>query len=100
MAKRDYQLEQRLEQENEEKLEAVYVQTREIRDVAERMLETTQESNSYLGHISAVMDKGKGGLQHTVSRFEDMLTDKNTRLSIYIAGVIVVSVVVLWKFVL
>ena len=93
-------MEYKIEEENQRKIDEIHVQAQEIRNVVERMHEETKESNSYLDRLTSTMEKGKSGLDYTVSKFDEMLADKNKRLSIYIAGSLIVFVVFIWKFIL
>ena len=95
---RDHHLEQQIEDENQKKLSVLHGQVQEIRRAADSIQEETKESNSFLDSFTTRMDRGRAGLNNTLSRFETVIQEKNNRLAIYIAGTLIVSFLIMWKY--
>lgn len=96
--KRDLVLEQQMEDENSKKLNLLHRQTREMNSAARHMHGEIRTSSAVIENIHRAVDTGKTGMRKTVAKFEEVLTDKNSRLSIYVAGFIIVFFVIAWKF--
>jgi len=95
---RDYSLERRIEDENDEKMRILHDQVQEIQAAAKTIGHEVKSSNGFLGSFQVQMERGRDRLRTTVGRFDEVLQDKNNRLSIYVAGVVCVVFVIVWKF--
>lgn len=96
--KRDLCIEQQLENENSRKLDLLHSQTLEMTNAANHMHTSILASSSLLETINLALEKGKTGMGRTVAKFEETLASTNSKLSIYIAGVLIILFVVAWKF--
>lgn len=97
MRKRDKVLEENLEKNNNYKISVLYTQVQEIRNSAEDIHEDLRNSNSFLGNLAGAFDKGKGSVSGVFGKFEGMLQQRNNRLSIYIAGILTILFIIIWK---
>lgn len=95
---RDYSLERRIEEENDEKVRILHDQVQEIHAAARSIHTETKSSNGFLSAFQDKMSGGREVLRSTVERFDHLLQEKNNRISIYVAGIVFVLFVVLWKF--
>ena len=95
---RDYTLERRIEDENDEKLRILHDQVQEIHSAAKTIHLETKNSNGFLSAFQDKMTLGREALRSTAGRFDQLLQEKNNRLSIYVAGLVFVLFVILWKF--
>ena len=100
MRKRDTILEDNLDRSNNHKIDILHSQVIEIKNSAEFIHEEVKNSNSFLGNLSGTFDKSKQGLSGIYGRFENMLQEKNNRLSIYIGGILTILFILIWKFML
>ncbi len=97
MRKRDKVLEENLEKNNNFKINVLYTQVQEIKNSAESIHEDLKASNSFLDGLHSAFDKGKGSVSGVYGKFENMLQQKNNRLSIYIAGIFTILFIICWK---
>jgi hypothetical protein len=97
MRKRDKVLEESMEKNNNFKINVLYTQVQEIRNSAENIHEDLKASNGFLDGLHSAFDKGKGSVTGVYGKFENMLQQKNNRLSIYIAGILTVLFIIGWK---
>ena len=95
---RDYSLERRIEEENDEKVRILHEQVQEIQTAARSIGHEAKSSNGFLSTFQSQMERGRETLRTTVGRFDSVLQDKNNRLSIYVAGIVFVVFVIVWKF--
>ena len=95
---RDYKLEERLERENQDKINALHTQVQEIRNAATMINEESKSSNTFLGSFSRTMDRGLSGMNSTMNRFDQMLNEKHNRVALYVMGTLTLLFIVTWKF--
>ena len=100
MRKRDTVLEDSLDKANNYKIDMLHTQVMEIKQSAEGIHEEVKSSNGVLGNLTETFDKGKQGISGVYNRFENMLQEKNNRLSIYIGGFLAILFIIIWKFML
>ena len=100
MRKRDKTLEDSLEQQNNHKISVLHDQVLEIKQSAQSIHEEVKSSNNYLETLSDSFDKGKKNISSVYSKFENMLLQKNNRLSIYIGWILTIIFILIWKFML
>ena len=100
MRKRDTVMEDSLDKANNYKIGVLHTQVMEIKQSAEAIHEEVKNSNGILGNLTGTFDKGKQGISGVYSRFENMLQEKNNRLSIYIGGFLTILFIIVWKFML
>lgn len=97
MQRRDFNLENRIEASNDEKLNMLHQQVSEIRVAAESVHEEVKSSNTFLSTLSNSYDKGKQGLSTTMGKFDEMLAVKTNRLTVYVIGSLVILFLLTWK---
>lgn len=95
--RRDRKLEDHIDDENNKKLKILHSQVSEIKNAASTIYEETKDSNTFLDRFSNQMEKSKSGVTGVFDKFEGVLADKNNRLSIYIAGILTIAFLVVWK---
>lgn len=100
MRKRDTVLEESLDKANNHKISVLHGQVLEIKQSAEAIHEEVKSSNNILNTLSDSFDKGKKNVKSVYSRFENMLQEKNNRLSIYIGGILTILFIIIWKYML
>lgn len=93
-------MEETLDKANNHKISVLHTQVLEIKQSAEAIHDEVKNSNSFLNTISTSFDKSKQGVSGVYNRFENLLQEKNNRLSIYIGGILTILFIILWKYML
>mmetsp|Transcript_32965 Transcript_32965/g.57887 ORF Transcript_32965/g.57887 Transcript_32965/m.57887 type:complete len:106 (+) Transcript_32965:1166-1483(+) len=97
MQRRDFNLENRLETSNDEKLDLLHRQVSEMRVAAQSVHEEVKSSNTFLDKLGSTYDKGKQGLSSTIGKFDEMLDVKSNRIMLYVVGSLTILFLITWK---
>ena len=95
--KRDKDLEQKIEEENQAKIDVLYSRVEEIKTASLELEEETKSSNSLAERVYEGVRQGADGIAGTIARFDEVVANKNNKVMIYLIGVCVIAFVLLWK---
>jgi hypothetical protein len=79
------------------KIDVLYSRVEEIKNASLEIEEETKESTNLATRIYGRVMNGADGIANTVSRFDEVLANKNNKVTIYVVGALVILFVIMWK---